>query len=271
MSQERLSVVAGATGFLDPAHVRRIGTVLTLAGAVTAELLAEPFDLVWIDLEHGALGLGDAQDMILGAQAAGASALVRVGLARAAGLIGPMLDAGADGIVAADIKSGSQAELIASLMRRPPAGRRGYGPRRVATRRRSRTQAADAPQLWLQIESQEGVAATREIAATGVTDTVIVGIADLCVDLGIPIALDDPRLHDALWAVGDTAVRMKCRFGLAGPLQPVGQLGDLLGIASVLMHSTDARLCAASVDRAAAALRSALRTGPSTQGVRSSG
>jgi 2-keto-3-deoxy-L-rhamnonate aldolase RhmA len=32
-----------------------LGTVLTLPGVVLAELLAEPLDFVWIDLEHGAL------------------------------------------------------------------------------------------------------------------------------------------------------------------------------------------------------------------------
>src|SRR5580658_2860945 len=91
-----------------------IGTVLTLPGAVTAELFSEPLDVVWIDLEHGALGRAEAQEMILGAQAASTLALVRLGHADAAGLVGPMLDAGADGIVAADVRSADQAQWLAS-------------------------------------------------------------------------------------------------------------------------------------------------------------
>jgi 2-keto-3-deoxy-L-rhamnonate aldolase RhmA len=53
---------------------------------------------VWIDLEHGALGPLDAQEMILGAQAAGTFALVRLP-ADAHALMATMLDAGADGVV----------------------------------------------------------------------------------------------------------------------------------------------------------------------------
>lgn len=253
----------------DPGAGPLIGTVLTLPGAVTAELVAEPFDLVWIDLEHAALGLGEAQEMILGAQAAGALAFVRIGMARADGLVGPMLDAGADGIVAADIRSAAQAQEVAGLLRRPPAGRRGYGPRRAGLRGRTRNgQPPARPQLWVQIESQEGVADAAAIARTPDVDAVIVGIADLCVDLGISIGLGDRRLHDALWSVSD-AVSLtldETPFGLAGPLHPIVSLGDLQHLARVLVHSTDARLCAAAVDQAADALRSAPSKVPSSQG-----
>ena len=233
-----------------------VGTVLTLPGAVTAELLAEPFDVVWIDLEHGALGRAEAQEMILGAQAAGALALVRLGMSDAEGLVGPMLDAGADGIVAADVRVAAQAESLAALMRYPPKGRRGYGPRRAALRGRTRpSETADPPYLWVQLESQEGVGAAEEIARTRGLDALVVGIADLCIDLGIEIGLSDSRLHDALRSVSHAAELARVRFGLAGPLQPAEQLGDLLDAATVLVHSTDARLCATRVDSVARALR----------------
>jgi hypothetical protein len=55
------------------AGAKLTGTVLTLPGATAAEILAQPFDLVWVDLEHGALGPLDAQEMILGPQAARAA------------------------------------------------------------------------------------------------------------------------------------------------------------------------------------------------------
>jgi 4-hydroxy-2-oxoheptanedioate aldolase len=232
-----------------------VGTVLTLPGAVPAELLAEPFDVVWIDLEHGALDRAQAQEMILGAQAVKTLAFVRVGAADAERLTGPMLDAGADGIVAADVRSGEQAEALAMLMRYPPKGRRGYGPRRSLLRGRSWPDERDPARLWLQIESQEGVAAAHEIALAPGADALIVGIADLCTDLGIQIGLADPRLHDVLRAIRTAAEHVGVRFGLAGPLQPAEQLGDLLGAASVLIHSTDARMCAATVDSVARTLR----------------
>ena len=250
----------------------QVGTVLTMPGAETAELLAEPFDFVWIDLEHGALGLAEAQAMILGAQAAGAYAFVRLGLARADGLVGPILDAGADGIVAADVRSVSQTQWIAGLMHHPPVGRRGYGPRRSGLRGRIRGSRLDqAPQLWVQIESQEGVAAAQEIARTNVAGALVVGIADLCVDLDIPIGLTDPRLRDALGVVSDAVAPQRARFGLAGPLEPTEPLGDLLSVVNILVHSTDARLCAAAVDHAAQALRGVRLVAPASHRQRHDG
>lgn len=244
-----------------PASSRLVGTVLTLPGAVTAELLAEPFDLVWIDLEHGALGRGEAQDMILGAQAAGALAFVRLAMPDADGLVGAMLDAGADGIVAADVRGPSQAAWLVGLTRYPPRGCRGYGPRRATLRRRRRVQPPGPLQLWVQVESQEGVRAAEEIARTPGVDALVVGIADLCFDLGIPVGLTDPRLHSELRAVRDAATAVGSRFGFAGPLQPLDALGHLAAGASVLVHSTDARLCAGAVDAAADSLRNQLVDG----------
>ena len=232
-----------------------VGTVLTLPGAVAAELLSEPWDVVWIDLEHGALDRAQAQELILGAQATHTLALARVAVSNAEGLVGPMLDAGADGIVAADLRAGAQAEWLVSLMRYPPSGRRGYGPRRSTLRGRGRCQEPDTPRLWVQIETQEGVAAADEIARIHGVDALVVGIADLCTDLGIPIGLSDPRLHDALRAISAAAAQARLHFGVAGPLRAPEQLGDLLDGATVLIHSTDARLCAAAVDGAAQTLR----------------
>jgi 4-hydroxy-2-oxoheptanedioate aldolase len=251
--------VAGAIPFNGAPRLPLIGTVLTLAGVALAELLAEPFDVVWIDLEHGALGRAEAQDMILGAQAAHAHALVRVGAAGAEALIGPMLDAGADGIVAADVRSREQAARIVALMQYPPDGRRGYGPRRSVLRGRLRGEERREARLWAQIESQEGVAAAEEIARTPGVNALVAGIADLCTDLRIPIGRSDPRLHDALRAVSAAADLTGKRFGLAGPLQPARELADLLDAAYVLVHSTDARLCAGAVDSLAASLRDQAR------------
>jgi 4-hydroxy-2-oxoheptanedioate aldolase len=246
----------------------QVGTVLTLPGAVSAELFAEPFDLVWIDLEHGALGRAEAQEMILGAQAAGTFALARVGLADAATMIGPILDAGADGIVVADIRKHTEVEWVSRLMRYPPKGQRGYGPRRSTLHSRIKGLHPTAPpRLWVQVESQQGVAEAEAIASTGTVDAMIVGIADLCTDLGIPIGLADARLHDAIRAVRDAATPRGVLFGLAGPLYPCEQLDGLLDEAGIRVHSTDARLCAAAVDEIAQALsRPRLEAPPDPEG-----
>jgi len=48
-----------------------LGTVLTVPAVALAELVSEPLDFVWIDLEHGALDPADVQPLGVAARAAG--------------------------------------------------------------------------------------------------------------------------------------------------------------------------------------------------------
>jgi 4-hydroxy-2-oxoheptanedioate aldolase len=237
-------------------RMRLVGTVLTLPGAAAAELLAEPFDLVWIDLEHGALGPLEAQDLILGAQAASAFALARIP-AHAHGLMTVMLDAGADGVVLAGVHDPGQVHAAVERASHPPEGTRGWGPRRLASRRRGGGRPPE-PSLWAQIEDAAGVACSGEIAAVPGIDALVVGTADLSFALGAPLDPEAPALLRAIESVRDACAAAGVAFGLAGALDRVPALA--LEGAGVLMHGTDARLCAGAVDDAAAWLRGI--TGP---------
>jgi 4-hydroxy-2-oxoheptanedioate aldolase len=232
---------------------RLVGTVLTLPGAVLAELVAEAFDVVWVDLEHGAIGPHEAQEMLLGAQAAGAVALARLP-ADAGHALRAMLDAGADGVVAAGVTSVAEVERLLGALRYPPDGMRGYGPRRVSLRGRTASAARPAPSLWVQIETVAALAAAGELAALPGVDALIVGTADLSYALGVPLALDAAELQDALARVRDACRAAGVAFGVAGALEDAALRGPAAD-ASVLVHSTDARQCAAAVDAAAARLR----------------
>jgi 4-hydroxy-2-oxoheptanedioate aldolase len=228
------------------------GTVLTLPGATAAELLAEPFDVVWVDLEHGALGPLDAQEMILGAQAAGTYALVRLP-ADAHGLMTAMLDAGADGVVLADVNDPQTAVAAIEKVAHPPHGTRGWGPRRLTLRQRGTGRRPPRPSVWVQIESAAGVESAGAIAAVRGLDAVVVGTADLSFSLGTPLDTHAPELLAAVEAVRRASVATGVALGIAGALDttpPAAYAG-----AAILVHSTDARLCADAVDRAAAWLR----------------
>jgi 4-hydroxy-2-oxoheptanedioate aldolase len=232
---------------------RLVGTVLTLPGATAAELLSEPFDFVWVDLEHGALGPLEAQEMLLGAQAAGAFALARVP-AGAHELIGTMLDAGADGVVLAGVRDAAAAKAAVARTRHPPEGVRGWGPRRLATRRRrDRPDAPQRPSVWAQIESSDAVERAGEIAAVPGIDALVAGTADLSFSLGVPLDLYAPALLEAVVAIRRAAEEGGIAHGVAGVLD--GAPAAARDGASILVHATDARLCAAAVDAAAAWLR----------------
>jgi len=240
--------LAGALG----AGRRLAGTVLTLPGATAAELLAEPFDLVWIDLEHGALGPLDAQEMILGAQAAGTFALVRLPAAAHA-LMTAMLDAGADGVVLADVRDPDTAAAAIDKVAHPPDGTRGWGPRRLTLRQRGTGRRPPRPSVWVQIESAAGVDGVAEIAAVRGVDAVVVGTADLSFSLGTPLDGHAPKLLEAVETVRRASVATGVALGVAGALDATP--AEARAGATILVHSTDARLCADAVDRAAEWLR----------------
>jgi len=233
---------------------RLVGTVLTLPGATAAELLAEPFDVVWIDLEHAALGPLDAQEMILGAQAARAYALVRIPV-NAHPLMTVMLDAGADGVVLANVSDPQQAAAATQEVAHPPDGTRGWGPRRLALRRRRSGGTPPQPSVWAQIESAEGVSRAADIAAVAGIDALVVGTADLSFSLGVPLDGRAPELLRAIEEVRVASAAAGVAFGVAGALDRAPRAA--YGRASILVHSTDSRICAQAVDDAAAWLRSA--------------
>jgi 4-hydroxy-2-oxoheptanedioate aldolase len=233
------------------------GTFLTLPGATAAELLAEPFDLVLIDLEHGALGPFEAQEMILGAQAAGTYALVRLP-ADAYALMTAVLDAGADGVVLADVGSAVVAAAAVERISHPPDGIRGWGPRRSSLRQRRTGRRPPRPSLWVQIESTEGVAEAAAIASVPGVDVLLVGTSDLSFSVGTPLDTHAPQVLEAVAEVRAAADAVGVAFGVAGALDlapPEARAG-----ASILVHSTDARLCAGAVDGIADWLSSTLHT-----------
>jgi 2-keto-3-deoxy-L-rhamnonate aldolase RhmA len=226
---------------------RLVGTLVTLPGSAFAELVASWFDYVCVDLEHAALGAGELQDAVVGAQASGAAALARVPLER--GLLTPALDCGVDGVVAPMVEDDATAAEYAARMRYPSEGTRGFGPRRGARR------PAATPTLIAQIETAAGVEAAPAIARVDGVDALLVGTSDLSFDLGVPFALDDERLRACVAEVRDSARAAGCAFGIAGALEP-GRLGsELERDASLLAIATDMALCSAAFEDAAGVWR----------------
>ncbi|GGM36333.1 HpcH/HpaI aldolase/citrate lyase family protein [Dactylosporangium sucinum] len=237
-----------------------VGTVVTLPGAALAELTAAAFDLVWIDMEHGALGRGDMLDLVVGCTAAGTPALVRVSGVDSDD-VPVALDAGAAGIVLPDVSGAAVASRLVSRCTYPPRGTRGFGPRRGNQHGR-RPQAAD-PILIAQIESAAGVHHAADIAATPGIAGLVVGTADLSYHLGVPGRADDPAVAAALGTVQAAAAAAGIAFGVAGAATQTNlDLWAALPL-DVVMLSTDARVFAGAVDDLAGRARRHL-TGAAT-------
>jgi 4-hydroxy-2-oxoheptanedioate aldolase len=238
--------------------VPRIGTAMSLPDVALAELAADGLDLAWIDLEHGAIGLADVLPLAVALRAAGCEAHVRLpdaGFAR----LGPVLDAGVDGVVAPGVECADDVFALVSRLRYPPVGNRGYGPRRASRYgRQARPWEAAQVSCAVQIESPAGVDAADEIAAVDGVDTVVVGCADLSLALGAPQDLASTELRAAVERTAEAARAAGCRFGLAAAGRP-----DLVAAlappgTALVIYGADVRLYAAGVDAAVAALRRAL-------------
>jgi 4-hydroxy-2-oxoheptanedioate aldolase len=239
--------------------VTEVGSVLSLADPALAELTCRSLDFAWIDLEHGALTVRDAQALALAVQSTGCTAHVRLPSCAYESLPA-ILDCGVDGVVAPLVESAAQARELVRRLWYPPTGRRGYGPRRAgAYGRTPRFWASPAAHVrcTVQIESPAGVDAAGEIAAVDGVDALVVGCADLSLALRTPLSLDAAPLVDACERVADAAADAGVAFGVAAAGDP-GQVAALAHRAQFVLTGADVRFYAAGVDDGVRALRRAL-------------
>jgi 2-keto-3-deoxy-L-rhamnonate aldolase RhmA len=224
-----------------------LGTVITLADPVLAELLGAPFDFAWLDLEHAALTVAAVPGLAVALRAAGCRAEVRLPSWRSEALA-PVLDAGVDGVVAPGLEASADAEAFVRRLRYPPAGTRGFGPRRAGGYGRG---DVPAPRCTVQVESAPGVEAAAAIAAVDGVDAIVVG----CADLGLSAGPSAPAA--AVGRVRAAARASGIAFGIAGA--PAGRLAELArGGADLIVGPVDVRLYAAAADDAARAIGEAV-------------
>jgi 2-keto-3-deoxy-L-rhamnonate aldolase RhmA len=201
----------------------KVGTVITLPDVALAELTASAVDFVWIDLEHGALDRRDVQPLAIAARAAGAECFVRLASADDPPL-GPLLDAGVDGVVVPRVEEADEAEGVVHRLRYPPRGSRGLAGRR-ASAYGLRTQEHD-PRCVVQIESEAGAAEADRIAAVDGVEALVVGCADLAAETGESLRAGAPRLGEAIARIQSACEGAGIEFGLAGP-DDIHMIGDL--------------------------------------------
>ena len=119
-------------------------------------------------------------------------------------LIQRVLDGGALGIIAPDVRNAEQAREIVRAAKYPPLGERGFAsvlraaPVPQPCRRASSTAAVnDATMVIVQFESAEAIDRADEIFAVEGVDMALFGTNDLTADMGIPGEYENPRVRDA--------------------------------------------------------------------------
>lgn len=157
---------------------------------------------LYIDLQHSSMSVDRAAQICHAALHSGVTAFARVPTLEA-GLIGRLLDAGAQGILAPGLRSAEEAHALVRAALLPPLGDRSPGlvisPRLAGLAGRALTQAANAATLLIaMVESEEGVANAAAIAAVPGIDALQVGGHDLTTSMGIPGEYLHPRVQSGV-------------------------------------------------------------------------
>lgn len=231
---------------------------LHLPSAFSAEVMAHAgWDSLTLDTQHGPFDFGAAVPMIQAVQTTGTCVVVRVpGLD--AGLIGKVLDAGAEGVICPVVETQAECEAFVRACRYPPHGSRSYGPTRAALHfgadYGARADALVVPMPM--IETARGLSNVEEIAGVPGVGALFVGPGDLSLSLDGEARLDreDGAFLDVLARiVGATRARgVAAGIFTASPEYARRMLG--LGYTFVTV-SSDARLLASAAGAAVRAVR----------------
>jgi len=194
-----------------------IGSWLTIPHQSVIEILGSAgFEWLTIDLEHAAISIETAMNLIGHIQGNGMQALVRVSKNEEV-VIKRVLDAGADGVIVPMIKNKEEAIEAVNYVKYPPLGKRGVG----LNRAQKYGTAFDTYQDWVknevvviaQIEHIDAVNNLEEIFSVPGIDGIIVGPYDLSASMGYPGEYEREDVQAALAKIDEITKRLNKPLG----------------------------------------------------------
>lgn len=179
-----------------------IGSWLTIGSTVTAEIMARAgYDWLTVDMEHSAITLDIAQEMIRVIDLCGVPALVRVGHNQP-NLIKRVMDCGAAGVIVPMVNTVEEAKQAVASVKYPPYGFRGVGLARAQDYgwefEEYKRWNDDNSVVIVQVEHIDAVNNLEAILDVEGVDGFIVGPYDLSGSLGVPGQFDHPDVVTAL-------------------------------------------------------------------------
>lgn len=163
-------------------------------------------DYVFLDGEHGVLGLPEIAGLVRAAEAAGITPIARVPR-NVPDLILGYLDAGVQGIIVPNVDAREEAERVVKAVKYYPEGMRGcgYGHSADWLIKQPFTEYIKESNretlVCVQCESTQGLQNLAEIARVPGVDVIMPGHMCLAQSLGIPGQFDNPLLQEALVSV----------------------------------------------------------------------
>ena len=174
-----------------------LGTfILELPGeAVLSSMSLAGFDFVVLDMEHSAIDFSSLENLITAGHVCGLATLVRI-WGEDTGLIGKVLDMGANGIMAPHVDTPERARSIVEQTRFAPLGNRSFSPlTKYDSLSEPLKKLGESTYVVIQIEGRTGMERASEIASVPGIDAVFVGPYDLALSLGVPPG--DARVYAA--------------------------------------------------------------------------
>ena len=205
-----------------------LGMVLRQARTVDIAALAATagFDWFSIDMEHSTIDVDTAAQIVCAALPAGITALVRVP-GDASHHASRLLDAGAQGIIFPHVNSADDARRVVAKCLYPPQGTRSYAgiQAQLAFRGTPVTEATrmvnEQTLVVVMLESVEAIDNADSIAEVPGVDALLIGINDLCDELGVPGKFGDPKVETAFAKVIAACERHQASPGMSGVHDPV--------------------------------------------------
>lgn len=194
-----------------------LGCWITLGHTAIPEILLKAgFDWLTIDMEHSAITLSEAQQLIQVIELGGATPLVRVGVNDPL-LIKQVMDAGAHGVIVPMVNSVEEAQAAVSAVKYPPIGTRGVG----LGRAQGYGSDFEAYKNWaekesivvVQIEHIKGAQNLENILSVKGVDGFLVGPYDLSASMGMPGQFDHPEVLQVLNKIKEIASKSKVVSG----------------------------------------------------------
>lgn len=177
------------------------------------------FDGLWIDAEHGGLGMKDFELATMAARAYNLDHFVRLPATDYASIMRP-LEAGANGVMVSMVQSAKDAEQAVRWAKFFPRGERGMnGGNRDG--RFGLTPTADYVRdanakifVGIQIETPSALAGVKEIAQIPDVDLIFVGPADLSQVLGVPGDFENPKCYKAIEGIAQACAEAGKPWGI---------------------------------------------------------
>lgn len=178
-----------------------IGSWIQFAHSGIAEIMAKAgFDWLVVDMEHSAIELQQAQQLIQIIELAGCTPLVRVGENNPY-LIKRVMDAGAHGVIVPMVNTKEDAIRAVKAVKYPPLGERGVGLARAqgygANFKKYFDTINSESIVIVQVEHKEGVKNIRDIIEVDEVDGVMIGPYDISASYGVPGELKHHCIKEA--------------------------------------------------------------------------